>query len=88
MVRKDAIDPGGWTRIPPHLLVMPLDVHVGRAARERGWTGRRTAGRAMALEITEHLRRIRPDDPLRYDFALTRPGIRRRLAVDDAGMST
>ena len=26
--------------------------------------------------MTAFLRRIRPDDPLRYDFAITRPGIR------------
>lgn len=84
MVREDAVDPGGWTSISPRLLVMPLDVHVGRAARERRWTARRTAGRAMALEITDRLRRIQPDDPLRYDFALTRPGIRRVRADEGA----
>jgi hypothetical protein len=29
----------------------------------------------MALEVTAHLRRLTPDDPVRHDFALCRLGI-------------
>ena len=77
MGRIDRVDPGGWTAIDPTRLVMPLDTHVYRVAHERGWTRRRTPDLRAALEITDVLRAIRPDDPLRYDFAITRPGIRR-----------
>lgn len=84
MARRDAVDPGGWDAVAPALLVVPLDTHVFRIARHRGWTTRRTPGLRTALEITETLRRIRPDDPLRYDFAITRPGIRRDAAVSAA----
>ena len=76
MVRRDAIDPGGWERVRPDQLIMPLDTHVHRTALSRGWTRRKTADLAAAMEITAVLRVIRPDDPLRYDFAITRPGIR------------
>lgn len=76
MARHDAIDPGGWERVRPDRLIMPLDTHVHRTALERGWTRRKTADLAAAMEITAVLRAIRPDDPLRYDFAITRPGIR------------
>jgi len=76
MARRDQVDPGGWTAIDPACLVMPLDTHVYRTAHERGWTRRRTPDLRTALEITDVLRAIRPDDPLRYDFAITRPGIR------------
>jgi uncharacterized protein (TIGR02757 family) len=77
MVRRDAVDPGGWNSIGRHQLIMPLDTHVHRTALSRGWTRRRTADLVAAMQITAFLRAIRPDDPLRYDFAITRPGIRR-----------
>ncbi len=32
---------------------------------------------ASALAVTTVLRGFRPEDPLRYDFSITRPGIRR-----------
>lgn len=76
MVRCDAVDPGGWDRLEPARLVMPIDTHVYRTARERRWTRRRTINLATALEITERLGELEPEDPLRWDFAITRPGIR------------
>lgn len=75
MVRRDAIDPGGWTAIPPRALVVPIDTHVGRIAGYLGLTARKTFGLAMAREVTAALRVLRPDDPLRYDFALCHLGI-------------
>lgn len=75
MVRCDAIDPGGWSRIDPAKLVVPLDTHMHRMARRLRLTRRKTATLATALDITASLRRICPTDPIRYDFALTRPGI-------------
>ncbi len=40
-----------------------------------GLTARRTAGKAMALEITAGLRLLDPADPIKYDFALACLGI-------------
>jgi uncharacterized protein (TIGR02757 family) len=77
MIRCDAVDPGGWRSAHTRQLIMPIDTHVHRAALERGWTRRATADLKTAIEVTGHLRAIAPDDPLRYDFAITRPGIRR-----------
>jgi uncharacterized protein (TIGR02757 family) len=82
MVRRDAIDPGGWTSLRPEHLVVPLDVHVFRAARRLGWTARRTPNLRAAQEITAQLATICPRDPLRYDFAITRPGILREVAPE------
>jgi uncharacterized protein (TIGR02757 family) len=75
MVREDAIDPGGWTRIPPSLLVVPVDVHMLRMAKRLRLTRRNQGDLTTAVEITAAFRRCSPDDPTRYDFALTRPGI-------------
>jgi uncharacterized protein (TIGR02757 family) len=70
MVRQDRVDPGGWTRLRPADLIVPLDTHTIRAGRCLGLTRRATPGWAMAREITDALRRCDPDDPVRYDFAL------------------
>jgi len=70
MVRQDGVDPGGWTRVPRRQLVVPLDTHTIRAGRCLRLTRRQTPGWKMAVEITEALRAIDPDDPVRYDFSL------------------
>jgi uncharacterized protein (TIGR02757 family) len=75
MVRKDAVDPGGWDRISPAALIVPLDVHMHRVGRLMGFTDRNGADLKTALEITEGFRRFCPEDPVRYDFALTRVGM-------------
>lgn len=77
MVRCDAVDPGGWEFIPPSALVVPLDVHLHRVSRFFGLTTRAQADLKTALQITEAFRILCPEDPLRYDFSLTRWGIRK-----------
>lgn len=76
MVRKrDGLDLGLWDFIPPARLVIPLDTHIVRLARYLGFTGKRSPSWAMAEEVTSHLRKMSPGDPLRYDFSLCRLGI-------------
>jgi len=75
LVRRDEIDPGGWDGIEPRLLVVPVDVHMHRIARTLGLTARNAADGRTALEITRAFASIRPDDPVRYDFSLTRLGL-------------
>lgn len=85
MVRTGWPDLGLWTRYPARELIIPLDTHVARVSRFIGLSRRATPDGKMALEITEALRRLDADDPLRYDFALSHlgilgdcPGVRRR----------
>ena len=76
MVRQDdGVDCGAWTRIRPDQLVIPLDTHIARISGYIGLTSRKSPGWAMALDITEQLRRLDRKDPLRYDFALCHLGI-------------
>lgn len=75
MVRRDGLDLGLWRDVSPAHLIMPLDTHVARICTYLGLTQRRTQGWAMAQEITEGLRALSPDDPVRYDWAICRLGI-------------
>jgi uncharacterized protein (TIGR02757 family) len=77
MVRgPDAVDLGAWRgEVPPSALVVPLDTHVHRVARCLGLTRRKDASWRTAEEITAALRRIDPDDPVRFDFALCHLGM-------------
>ncbi|WP_373500906.1 TIGR02757 family protein [Desulfococcus sp.] len=83
MVRSDAVDPGGWPGIPLSKLIVPLDVHMHRMALRLGLTRRNALDLATALEVTAGFSQWVPEDPVRYDFALTRLGIRSDMTVED-----
>jgi uncharacterized protein (TIGR02757 family) len=77
MVRRDIVDPGVWDAVSPGQLIVPLDTHMYRIGSLWGFTARKSSGGAAALDITRAFRKITPEDPVRYDFALTRLGIRK-----------
>jgi uncharacterized protein (TIGR02757 family) len=57
-------------------LVVPLDLHMVRVCHQRlGFIRRPAASLSNALEATAAFRLYAPEDPVKYDFALTRPGI-------------
>lgn len=76
LVRRDDVDPGGWTCVGSEKLIVPLDTHMHKISLALGMTARRSADMRTALEVTAAFREISPGDPARYDFALTRLGIR------------
>lgn len=75
MVRRDRLDPGGWSAVRPSQLVIPLDTHVIRVGRCLGLTRYTSPGWRMATDVTASLRRLDPDDPVKYDFALCHLGM-------------
>ena len=77
MARSDDVDPGGWSNLNKSLLIVPLDVHMHRISGLLGLTDKKQANLKSAMEITRAFAQIRPDDPVKYDFALTRLGIRK-----------
>jgi len=83
MVRQDDVDPGGWEDVPQSKLIVPVDTHMHRICLLLGLTTRKQANMATALEITEGFRALAPEDPVRYDFSLTRLGIRRDADLSD-----
>jgi uncharacterized protein (TIGR02757 family) len=76
MVRKDRVDPGGWQHVPLSKLVIPLDTHMHNISLKLGLTEKKQANMKTALEITSGFKQLVPDDPVKYDFVLTRLGIR------------
>jgi uncharacterized protein (TIGR02757 family) len=75
MVRSDAVDLGVWSRVSRARLIIPLDTHVARVGRCLRLTRYASPGWRMAADITESLRELDPDDPVKYDFALCHLGI-------------
>lgn len=80
MVRSDptldkSIDFGLWKFIDPAQLVIPIDTHIGRISRNIGILTRNANDWKSALEVTSHLKKLDPADPVRYDFAICRLGI-------------
>ncbi len=77
MVRQDTagVDFGDWRAIRPAQLLIPLDVHVDCVARRLGLLTRPQTDWKAVLELTENLRALDPEDPVKYDFALFGLGV-------------
>lgn len=76
LVRDDGIvDIGIWKSISKSKLFIPLDVHVGNVARELGLLTRKANDRKSVFELTNVLKKIKPEDPAIYDFALFGIGV-------------
>lgn len=77
MIRPaDGVDLGLWS-IAPARLIIPVDTHVHRIAKNLGLTSRNDASWRTAEEITAILRTFDPADPVKYDFALCHLGVSR-----------
>ncbi|MCX5718104.1 MAG: TIGR02757 family protein [Nitrospirae bacterium] len=75
MIRNRDIDFGIWKGIPGNKLIIPLDTHIAKISRCLGFTKRKSQDWKMAVEITDALKKLDPDDPLKYDFAMCHYGI-------------
>lgn len=75
MVRADHVDLGVWRLVKPAQLVVPLDTHVIRLSKCLRLTRYASPGWKMAADITASLRRLDPEDPVRFDFSLCHVGM-------------
>lgn len=76
MIRKDdGVDMGLWPECRQSDLLIPVDRHISQIARHLGLTSRATDTWKTAEEIAENLRKICPEDPIKYDFALCHLGM-------------
>ncbi|WP_108822493.1 TIGR02757 family protein [Dysgonomonas sp. Marseille-P4361] len=72
MVRKDknGVDFGLWEKAKPKDLIIPLDLHVERTAHKLGLLKRDKPDWSATMELTENLRLLDINDPVKYDYAL------------------
>ena len=82
MVRRDLVDPGGWEKVSPSQLLVPLDTHMYKTGIMLGFTKRKSKDLKTAIEITQGFKRLLNEDPVKYDFCLTRFGIRNGMSMD------
>ena len=77
MVRNDnrGVDFGLWNNIKPSDLFCPLDIHTGNVSRKLGLLKRKSNDWKSVEILTEILREMNPDDPIKYDFALFGLGV-------------
>jgi uncharacterized protein (TIGR02757 family) len=77
MVRQDnnGVDFGIWKDIPSSALMIPLDVHTGNVARKLGLLSRKQNDWIAVEELTGNLRKMDPEDPVKFDFALFGLGV-------------
>ncbi|HVI48868.1 MAG TPA: TIGR02757 family protein [Chitinophaga sp.] len=77
MVRNDknGVDFGLWQHISPSQLVCPMDVHVSRVAARLGLIPEAKANWKTAVALTHELKKLDPEDPAKYDFALFGLGV-------------
>ncbi|GEP92270.1 TIGR02757 family protein [Chitinophaga terrae (ex Kim and Jung 2007)] len=77
MVRKDenGVDFGLWNYISPSQLVCPVDIHVSRVAARLGLIPEAKSDWKTAVALTHELKKLDPDDPAKYDFALFGLGV-------------
>jgi len=76
-VRSGDLDLGLWRggRFSTARLLLPMDTHVHRISRYLGLTARPAPDLRASREATGWLARIDTDDPVRFDWALSRLGI-------------
>ncbi|MFC5282122.1 TIGR02757 family protein [Pedobacter alpinus] len=81
MVRDDdkGVDFGIWNRLKPNQLISPCDVHVDRVARKLGLISRKQTDWQTALELTQNLRQLDANDPVKYDYALFGLGVEEKF---------
>lgn len=83
MVRDRDIDFGLWKKIKKDKLIIPLDAHIARISRCIGLTNRTSQDWKTAKEITQSLKRLDPEDPLKYDFSLCHQGISKICSIEN-----
>jgi len=80
LVRKGPVDLALWKKLKPAALYIPLDVHVARTARKLGLLERTLNDKKAVIELTEKLRLLCPEDPVKYDYSLFGIGIENPLS--------
>ncbi len=77
MIRFDEVDPGIWKGVPTKNLYVPVDTHMLRVYSILSGDTKSSSGIQVAKKIRDFFATWTPEDPAKYDFSLTRFGIRK-----------
>ncbi|MEF3255314.1 MAG: TIGR02757 family protein [Deferribacterales bacterium] len=75
MIRKDDVDFGIWRGYSPKDLLYPIDTHILRFAKAFGIIKNEVNSNKNSKVISEFFSSINPQDPVKYDFTITRLGM-------------
>lgn len=78
MVGDTQMDLNIWKSFNKKELIIPLDTHIMRQSKILGLTNRNSADWATACDITNSLKKLDPENPTRYDFAICHMGINKQ----------
>ncbi|MBK6818776.1 MAG: TIGR02757 family protein [Bacteroidetes bacterium] len=81
MVRKDdcGVDFGIWHQLKMSDLICPLDIHVCQVATRLGLLDHPMPSWRQAVKLTDSLKQLDQEDPVKYDFALFSLGAEERF---------
>lgn len=82
MVRNDKLDLGLWGKVRTKDLLVPLDTHTFKIGQTLGLISRKSYDFKAVLELTDSLKKIDSNDPVKYDFALYRIGQEKIISTD------
>jgi uncharacterized protein (TIGR02757 family) len=80
MIREDSVDLGLWKRISPSIhaspskLLIPVDTHIFKFAQKWGLIDHKSPSWKSVLQITAALRKVDPQDPVKFDFSICHEG--------------
>lgn len=80
LCRTHDVDLGCWTFLNPSSLLIPCDTHMLSISRLLHFTSRPSPDLKTLQQITSAFKSLNPSDPAKYDFPLTRFGIRSGLS--------
>ncbi|QMU99295.1 TIGR02757 family protein [Borrelia sp. A-FGy1] len=84
MIRKDEIDLGIWNKFNPSNLIVPMDTHMTDISFKLfNLKYNKNVNLKKAIEVTQYFSNSNKNDPVKYDFSLTRFGINRKLKKED-----
>lgn len=72
MIRKDNIDFGLWSKYKTDELKYPMDTHITKFAISNHIITSKQNNIRNVNKITDYFKKISSEDPVKYDFALTR----------------
>lgn len=81
MVRSDHLDMGLWKGVNRADLLLPLDTHTFKVCQTLGLLKRKSYDLKAVIEATQALKKLDPEDPIKYDFALYRLGQEKGLEL-------